>query len=114
MKLSRSCIASANDIRHPTGVNFGSSTGEYIGLTQRLVNHVPLHKSRNINSGTGLIHIYDEVSQKRDLSYGNHIPDKAVSNKNIVYTNIPQNIHRKFKVILIKDNSKLYLFATTT
>ncbi|CAH8514570.1 unnamed protein product [Schistosoma rodhaini] len=97
MKLSRSCIASAYDIRHPPGVNFGSSTGEYIGLTKQLVNHVPLHKSRNINSGTGLIQIYDEVPQKRDLSYGNRIPDKAASNKSIVYTNIPQNIHRKFK-----------------
>ncbi|VDP31133.1 unnamed protein product [Schistosoma curassoni] len=98
MKLSGSNIASATDIRHSSRVNYSPGTGEYIGLTKQWVNHVPLHKSRNINSGTGLIQIYDEVPQKGEPNYGNYLPSKAVQGKNIVHTNTHQNVHGKFKV----------------
>ncbi|CAH8511973.1 unnamed protein product [Schistosoma curassoni] len=97
MKLSGSNIASATDIRHSSRVNYSPGTGEYIGLTKQWVNHVPLHKSRNINSGTGLIQIYDEVPQKGEPNYGNYLPSKAVQGKNIVHTNTHQNVHGKFK-----------------
>ncbi|CAI2726552.1 unnamed protein product [Schistosoma spindalis] len=97
MKLSRSNIASATDIRHPSRVNYSPGTGEYIGLTKQLVNHVPIHNTRNINSETGLIQIYDEVPQKGELKYGNFLSNKVVSNKNIVHTNTPQNVQGKFK-----------------
>lgn len=98
MKLSGSNIASATDIRHSSRVNYSPGTGEYIGLTKQSVNNVPLHKSRNLNSGTGLIQIYDEVPQKLEPNYGNYLPSKVVPGKNIVHTNTPQNVHGKFKV----------------